>query len=251
MEAQSDLSSNRNPHNNLEKGTRLMWQRSICSGLLGLVLLIALATPAFSTDLTQKVEVATEVYEELYGQEGDDQKRIIGGAVCIAVIPHVVKGAFWVGGHRGKGLLSCKDEDSGTWSPPAFIKMTGGSFGVQFGGEVTDLVLFFMTRRGVNSLLDTEFTLGGEAGVAAGPFGRKAEASTDLKLKAEIYSYAKSRGAFIGLSIEGARLAPSQKLIKAYYGERIWPDDILFEHKVPTLPTEAKEFMAALPGGGA
>jgi lipid-binding SYLF domain-containing protein len=226
-----------------------MRQGSICSGLLSFILLFAVAAPALSKDLTRKVTVATEIYEELYGQEGDDQKRIIGSAVCIAVIPHVVKGAFWVGGHHGSGLLSCKEADTGDWSPPVFVKMTGGSFGVQFGGEVTDLVLFFMTRRGVDSLLDTEFTLGGEAGVAAGPYGRKAEASTDLKLKAEIYSYAKSRGAFIGLSIEGARLAPSQKMIKNYYGERLWPDDVLFEHQVPTLPAEAKRFMEALPGG--
>lgn len=225
-----------------------MWQRSICSALLAVVILIVAATPAASADLTRKLTVSKEIYEELYGQEGDEKKRIIANAVCIGVIPHVIKGAFGIGGRKGTGVLSCKE--GAKWSPPAFIRLTGGSVGLQIGGEVTDVILFFMTKRGVESLLDTEFTLGGDASVAAGPFGRTAQASTDLKFKAEIYSYAKSRGAFAGLSLEGARLTVSQKAVRNYYGERIWPEEILFEHKVPTLPAEARSFIAALPGDG-
>jgi lipid-binding SYLF domain-containing protein len=142
-------------------------------------------------------------------------------------------------------VLSCKSEKG--WSPPVFLKMTGGSIGFQLGGGVSDVVLFFMTKRGVESLLETKFTLGGEASVAAGPYGESAQADTDLKFKAEIYAYAKSRGLFAGVSIEGGRLAASQKLIRKYYGKRIWPHDILFEHQTPMVPAEARAFMEALP----
>lgn len=224
-----------------------MWQRSICSGLLFIVLSSVAAAPAAAADLTRKLTVSKEIYEELYGQEGDEKKRIIANAVCIAVVPHVVKGAFGIGGHKGTGVMSCKNED--VWSAPSFVKLTGGSVGFQVGGQVTDLILFFMTKRGVESLLDTEFTLGAEAGVAAGPFGRSAEANTDLKFKAEIYSYAKSRGVFAGVSIEGGRMAVGQKANQNYYGERLWPDEILFENKVSSIPAAAKSFIDSLPGG--
>jgi lipid-binding SYLF domain-containing protein len=197
-----------------------------------------------ATDPKRKLEVAEEIYTELYGG-GNKSGGVMSNAVCIAVIPHVVKGAIGIGGHKGTGVISCKNEKG--WSPPVFLKMTGGSIGFQLGGEVSDVVLFFMTKRGVESLLETKFTLGGEASVAAGPYGESAQADTDLKFKAEIYAYAKSRGLFAGVSLEGGRLAPSQKLIRKYYGKRIWPNDILFEHQTPTVPAEARAFMEALP----
>ena len=162
-----------------------------------------------------------------------------------AVFPTVGKGAIGIGGHKGNGVISCRSDDG--WSPPAFIKITGGSLGLQIGGEESDLVLFFMTKRGVESLLETKFTLGGEAGVAAGPFGASAETNTDLRFRAEIYAYARSRGLFAGLSIEGGSLTVNQKAIKRYYGERIWPEEILFEHQVPHIPPEARAFMDVLP----
>ncbi len=209
-----------------------------------LLLLSAVATQA-ATDLKRKLEVSEEIYTELYGG-ANEAGGIMTNAGCIAVIPHVVKGAIGIGGHKGTGVISCRNENG--WSPPAFLKMTGGSIGLQLGAEVSDVVLFFMTKRGVESLLETKFTLGGEASVAAGPYGQSAQADTDLKFKAEIYAYAKSRGLFAGVSLEGGRLAVSQKLIRRYYGKRIWPHDILFEHQTPILPPEARAFMEALPG---
>lgn len=222
-----------------------MMRRSLASALLCISMLMALTASAAATDLAHKVEVSTEIYTELYGD--GEPSGVIGGAVCIAVFPHVIKGAFGFGGHRGGGIISCRDD--GKWSPPAFLKMTGGSFGLQIGGEVSDIVLFFMTRRGIESLLQTKFTLGGEAGVAAGPYGHAAQADTDLKFKAEIYAYGKSRGLFVGVSLEGARVAVNQKAIRKYYGKKIWAEEILFEHQVPTIPSEARKFMQALPDG--
>ena len=122
----------------------------------------------------------------------------------IAVIPGVIKGAFGWGARYGQGVVSCRNK-VGVWSPPAFLRLTGGSFGFQIGAEKSDLVLFFMSERGAKSLLESKFTLGGQLSVAAGPVGRTGEASTDLKFDAEIYSYAKSKGLFAGISLEGAR----------------------------------------------
>ena len=178
---------------------------------------------------------------DFFGRGGGPQNRVVKNAKCIAVIPNVVKGAIGIGGHKGTGVISCREEAD--WSPPAFVKMSGGSLGLQIGGEASDVVLFFMTRRGVESLLETKFTLGAEAGVAAGPFGSSADFVSDVRLPAEIYAYARSRGLFAGLS----SMTVSQKAIKKYYGERIWPEEILFEHEVPTLPSEARAFMDALP----
>jgi lipid-binding SYLF domain-containing protein len=204
-----------------------------------------LPAPAVAADLQQKLMVATEIYQDFFGPSGAAQNRVVKTAQCIAVIPNMVKGAFLAGGHKGMGVISCRGDDD--WSPPAFVKISGGSFGLQIGGEVSDLVLFFMTRRGVESLLETKFTLGAEAGVAAGPFGSTAETNTDLRLRAEIYAYARSRGLFAGLSIEGASMTVSQKAISSYYGKRIWPEEILFDHQVPGVPTEARAFMEVLP----
>lgn len=205
-----------------------------------------LVSSAEAADLERKLRVSTEVYEDFFSDEDEVKNRVIRDAKCIAVIPNMVKGAIGIGGHKGTGVISCRDEQE--WSPPAFVKISGGSLGLQIGGEESDLVLFFMTRRGVESLLETKFTLGGEAGVAAGPYGSSAETSTDLRFRAEIYAYARSRGLFAGLSIEGASMTVSQKAIKKYYGARIWPEEILFDHQVPSLPSEARSFMDVLPG---
>jgi lipid-binding SYLF domain-containing protein len=123
-------------------------------------------------------------------------------AYGIAVFPHVVKAAFVVGGRWGKGLISVR-QTSG-WSAPAYVEITGGSFGFQIGGQATDLVLVFTSRKGVDSLLSSKVKLGADASVAAGPVGRAAEAGTDVKLNSEIYAYSRSKGLFAGISLDGA-----------------------------------------------
>lgn len=194
-----------------------------------------------------KLENSRLVFEELFATpDRAIPEALADDSKCIAVLPHVVKGAFVWGGRHGNGVLSCRGE-GGSWSPPAFIEISGGSFGFQIGGQSTDFVLFFMTERGARSLLSSKFTMGGDASVAAGPFGREALASTDIKLRAEIYSYARTRGLFAGVSLEGSRLAPDQKAIEKYYGEKIFPEKILFDHQVPQYPPEARNFVTALP----
>ncbi len=206
------------------------------------------AAPALAApDLPRKVERATEVVEELFdAPDREIPEELVEDAVCIAAIPGVIKGALGWGGRHGRGVISCR-KGGGKWSPPAFVKISGGSLGFQIGAESTDLVLFLMTQRSIESLLESKFTLGGTASVAAGPVGRTAEASTDVRLNAEVYTYARSRGLFAGVALEGARLAPDQKSIQRYYGRRLWAEEILFEQKVPRLPPEAKAFRESLP----
>jgi lipid-binding SYLF domain-containing protein len=212
---------------------------------LGLLALMGSATAA--TRYEDKIEASRQAYLRLFEIE-DRQvpERLLEEARCIAILPNVVKGAFIWGGRRGQGVMSCRN-DEGTWSPPAFIKITGGSFGLQAGGQLTDLVLFFMTELGARSLIESKFILGGDVTVAAGPVGRAAEANTDIRFKAEVYAYARSRGLFAGVSIEGAQLSVYQRWIEGYYGKRLWPEDILFGHEVPDLPIEARTFLSILP----
>ena len=217
---------------------------TLIAALTGLALL---AGPALAGERQrQKLRAAAHVYQEL--TEVPDRKvpqRLIEEAKCVAVVPGVIKGAFVWGGRHGRGVLTCRGD--GGWSAPIFVTMAGGSFGFQAGGQSSDFVLFFMTERSVRSLLKSEFTFGGDASISAGPLGRTAEASTDLKLKAEIYSYAKSRGLFAGLSLEGARLAANDKWTRAYYGERYWPEQVLYEGAVADPGTAARQFLAVLP----
>jgi lipid-binding SYLF domain-containing protein len=223
----------------------------ICSVWWVVISAALVASPAVAREtrekLDRKVSDAAEVYQELL-QTPDREipERLLEDCRCIAVIPHVIKGAIGYGARFGQGVVTCRG-DSGRWSPLAFLRLTGGSFGFQIGGQSTDYVLFFMTEHGARSLLESKFTLGGKLSVAAGPVGRSAEADTDIKLDAAIYSYAKSKGLFAGISLEGARLAPDGKAIEAYYGERLSPESILFERGVTSVPKESREFLELLP----
>jgi lipid-binding SYLF domain-containing protein len=221
-------------------------------GIAALVAAIGLTVPAFAADtipkLDQRLTDATAVYHELLATpDRGAPEALLKQCRCIAVIPHVVKGAFMFGARFGSGAMSCRNQE-GTWSPPSFVSITGGSWGLQIGGEASDLVLFFMSERGARSLMtSSKITLGGNVSVAAGPVGRSGEASTDLKLKAEIYSYAKAKGLFAGLSLEGARLAADKKSNALYYGQPVSVNQLLFEQTAPRVPDGAEAFRKVLP----
>ena len=192
----------------------------------------------------ERLDDSRSVYQELVASEVP--KELQEKCKCVAVIPGVVKGALGFGGRHGKGVLSCRDA-SGAWSPPIFLTLSGGSFGLQIGVEKADVVLFFMNEKGARSLVESKFTLSGKAGVAAGPVGRTGEAGTDLKLNAEIYSYAKSKGLFAGISLEGSRLAPDNDSLKRFYGEAAKPELVLFQQKAPSRPASIQPFLQVLP----
>ncbi len=220
----------------------------------GILMCAAIATAATamasSTKDTGKQEKkltdATAVYRELVTMpDRGVPKELLENCKCVAVLPGVLKAALGYGARRGSGVMSCRTQKG--WSAPAFVSITGGSVGLQLGAESTDLVLFFMTDRGARSLVSgSRITLGGKASVAAGPFGRSGEVATNLELKSEIYSYARSKGLFAGLSFEGARLAPNSKDNMNYYGRGVTYKQLLFGDGPPSMPVEAAEFRKAL-----
>jgi lipid-binding SYLF domain-containing protein len=174
--------------------------------------------PKEDQDYYERSQRAAEVLHDLTGTPDKGIPRdLLENAYGVAVFPHVVKAAFGVGGRWGKGILSTR-ERGGAWSTPIFVDITGGSFGFQLGAQATDLVLVFKNRHGVDSLLKSKLKLGADASVAAGPVGRSAEASTDVGLGAEIYSYSRSKGAFAGVALDGAVVSLNDSANEKVYG---------------------------------
>jgi lipid-binding SYLF domain-containing protein len=170
---------------------------------------------------------------------------LLKDAVGIAIIPGVVKIGFIVGGEYGKGVLVLKG-GSGDWSNPIFITLSGGSIGWQLGAQSADFVLIFKTERSVDTVLADSLTLGVDVAAAAGPLGRRARASTDMQLKAEIYSYSRSRGFFAGLSLDGAVIQIDDEANAAFYDTKyISPGDIRARRDLK-IPTEAKQLKSAI-----
>jgi lipid-binding SYLF domain-containing protein len=228
--------------------------KKICGSmaLVAAIAAVSLVSPAIAedkgNDLAEKLTNATAVYHELLTTPDHGvPQALLEKCKCIAVIPHSIKGAFGYGAQRGTGVMSCRHAD-GQWSPPSFVSLTGGSLGFQLGVESSDLVLFFMTEHGARSLMtSSKITLGGQASVAAGPLGRSGEASTDLKLDAEIYTYAKSKGLFAGVSILGARLAANKDKNAEFYGRPVTVKQLLFDDNAPTATAQAEVFRKTLP----
>jgi len=162
---------------------------------------------------------ASEVFTEIMNiKEKTIPKDLLDKAEAIAVFPDVLKAAFVIGGRGGQGLISRRVR--GGWGPPAFFNLSGGSFGAQIGASKTDYVLLIMNDDGINGLLKDKFEIGGEVGVAAGPVGREAAASTDAMLQAGILSYSRSKGAFIGAALKGAAITPDNDLNEAVYSKK-------------------------------
>lgn len=192
------------------------------SRLTALVSMLALATFASAghaqNALDQRVEAATEVLQQMNRMpESAIPPQLLNRAYAVAVIPNVVKGAFFIGGSHGEGILVVRRPD-GSWSNPSFIRLSQGSFGFQFGAQGSDVILVFKSRKGVDDIASGKLTLGGSASVAAGPVGRSTTAQTDGEFKAEIYSYSRSRGFFAGVSLEGGVLQMDQRSNQRFYG---------------------------------
>src|SRR5574341_861510 len=162
-------------------------------------------------------ERAARVFEQIMAtREKSIPRDLLRRAEAVAVFPGVLKGGFIVGARRGSGVISRRVKDG--WSAPAFFDLTGGSFGLQIGAASTDYVLLFMNDEAVESLLGDKFEIGGEGSAAAGPVGRSASASTDVKLNAQILSYSRSKGAFAGLELKGVVIKPDKEDNSQVYG---------------------------------
>jgi len=163
--------------------------------------------------------------------------KLFDEARAVVVVPDAMKVGLVIGGRRGRGLLSVKTAD-GTWSNPAFVTLTGGSIGFQAGVQSSDIVLVFRSDRGLESIVNGKFTLGADAGVAAGPVGRNASAATDGEMKAEIWSWSRARGLFAGVALDGAVLAIDDAADEAVYGRDTTPR-MIFEGRAPQRPSDA------------
>ena len=167
---------------------------------------------------------------------------IARNAECIAVVPGVVKGAFIVGAEYGQGVVTCRTHHG--WSGPVFIRLAGGSFGFQIGGQGTDLVLVAINDKGFQDLLHDKFKIGGDASAAAGPVGRDAQASTDLSMRAELLTWSRSHGIFAGIDLNGVSISQNAADTDALYGAAHPFDQIL--HGAVPPPPQAEGFLHAI-----
>ena len=172
--------------------------------------------------------------------------ELISQAKAILIFPTLIKAGFLVGGRYGEGVASMRAKKNGKFGPPTFLTQAGLSFGFQIGAEAVDLVLLVMTKRGLESLLKDELTLGADAAVSAGPIGRHAEAAFDIGMQGEIYSYSRSKGAFAGVSLKGTVISTDKKANHAYYGQFLKAKDILIRNKVKNIPKSGQRFIKVL-----
>ncbi|HZC43992.1 MAG TPA: lipid-binding SYLF domain-containing protein [Acidobacteriaceae bacterium] len=195
-------------------------------------------------DLTERLNAASTVITEIESIPAKSiPKSIMSNATCVAVVPGYKKAAFVVGGSYGQGVVTCRTE-SGKWSAPAFVKMIGGSWGLQIGGQSTDLILIAVNDRGMQALLKTKFKIGGDAAAAAGPVGRNAEAATNLTLKSELLTYSRSQGLFAGIDLNGTVVSQNQEDTRTFYGHDV-PFDKILKGDVATPPA-ARQFVRTI-----
>ena len=189
-----------------------------------LTLIVSLCAFSFAADeetkAADRAQAASDVLNEIQGapDKGIPQE-VLGSAECVAVVPSMLKGGFIVGAKYGRGLASCRTTKG--WSAPAFFVVTGGSVGWQIGGQSVDLVMLIMNKDGMKRLLSSEFALGADASVAAGPVGRHAEGNTDWKLRAEVLTYSRARGLFAGVSLNGAVIKQDKDSTRDFYGRMV------------------------------
>jgi lipid-binding SYLF domain-containing protein len=210
-----------------------------------IALSLALPAPA-ATPEEERVAHATDVVDQLLRiPEQSVPPALLARAYAVAVIPNVVKIGFGLGARRGKGLLVVRREN-GTWSNPAFVTLTGGSFGWQIGAQSTDIILVFKTREGVDGISRGKLTLGADASIAAGPVGRHTSVATDIEFQAEVFSYSRSRGLFAGVALEGAGVTMDSAANAAFYGSSSITPEQIFASSGNAAPAVANNFVQVL-----
>src|SRR5246127_2743638 len=212
---------------------------SICSSLIG----VSWAADKDQSDIAKRIDTSAKVLDEIMATPDKAiPDRVIRNAKCIAVIPSMVKIAIGFGGNHGKGVATCRTETG--WSAPAPITITGGSWGLQLGGQAVDLVMIVTNDQGMEHLLSSKFKLGADASAAAGPVGRDAAADTDIKMKAEVLTYSRARGLFAGIDLSGAAITQDKDETRLLYGKSVPFQDILSGKVEPTA--SSRPFLAAV-----
>ena len=219
---------------------------------MGVSLLLPAVGSAASSreDLQDRIDSAKSVLDEILNTPDNTiPLNILQQATCVAVIPGLIKGAFILGAEYGQGVVSCRTGHG--WSAPVFIRLAGGSFGFQIGGQATDLVLVAVNDHGFQDLLKSKFKLGGDASASAGPVGRNSQAATDWKMSAELLTYSRSKGLFAGIDLNGDTVSQNSEDTDKYYGQSYGFRTILHgdvpvpDGAVPFVKTVAKAFVDA------
>ena len=209
------------------------------------VLLFALPAAAASKEEQRVADSADVLDQFLRIPEQSIPPAMLARAYAVAVVPGVVRIGFGLGARRGKGILVVRQDD-GSWSNPAFVTLTGGSFGFQAGVQRTDVVLVFKTHRGVDDIASGKLTLGADASIAAGPVGRSVEGATDIRFQAEIVSYSRARGIFAGVSFAGAGVTMDRRANAAFYSSPAMTPEKIFASSPNIAPDIANRFVQVL-----
>jgi len=218
------------------------------STLLFALSTIAWALPAEDSakddsEIAKRLKASANVLQEIMSAPDKGiPEEILNDAKCIVVVPSMVKFALGIGGHYGKGVATCRTANG--WSAPAPILLTGGSWGLQFGGQAVDLVMLVMNQKGMDHLLSSKFKIGVDASAALGPVGRNAEAGTDWKMKAEVLTYSRARGLFAGIDLSGSVIKQDKDETRVLFGKMV-PFETILNGKVPP-PKAAEPFLATV-----
>ncbi len=214
------------------------------------LMLTCSASASTREDLQARIDSAKVVLDQIMNaQDRSIPLNILQQATCVAVVPGMMKGAFLVGAQYGQGVVTCRTGHG--WSAPVFIRMAGGSFGFQIGGQSTDLVLVAVNDQGFQDLLKSKFKIGGDAAASAGPVGRNTQAATDWKMNAELLTYSRSKGLFAGIDLDGTSVSQNKEDTELYFGQPHSFESILKgsvavpEGAKPFLLDVAQNFMKA------
>ena len=181
-----------------------------------------------AADAASRLESAADALKGVMGiPDKTIPQELLARAYCIIIVPDLLKGGFIIGGKYGKGFASCRKKGGVGWSAPAAVRVEGGSFGLQIGGASTDVIMLVMNEKGMDRLLTTKFTLGGEASAAAGPIGRSTQAETDAAMTAEILTWSRQRGLFAGIALNGATLREDGEWNQELYGKKLSNREII------------------------
>lgn len=212
----------------------------------GALVAALISVPAFAQkDADARLQAATaDLNEMMNASDKGIPQDLLNKATCVVVVPNLKAGGFIVGGKYGKGFFTCRKTSGVGWSAPGSLRITGGNFGLLIGGKETDVIMLVMNRDGMQHLLSSKFTLGGEAAAAAGPVGRDSSAMTDAAMHAEILSYSRSRGIFGGLDLGGAAVTEDDDANAELYGRKISNHEIM-DSKM-AIPASARPFINTL-----
>jgi lipid-binding SYLF domain-containing protein len=226
---------------NLQKRTGFLTLAGLC------LLIPGIATAADNEKEQERIKESGNVMKELTDSPSGVPISVLNKAECVIVLPSVKKGGFIVAASYGRGVMTCRggEDFKGPWSAPTMMQSSGGSFGLQAGGQATDFVVLVMNDKGARALMKGKAKLGADASIAAGPVGRDAEASTNAAMSAEMLSYSRAQGVFAGVSLSGTSLGPDGDANEKVYGKKVDATQIISGGAGPA-PESAKVLLAVL-----